>query len=94
MSTKQFTGVIDRFEEDLAVILLEEDGEVVDEIVLDRAKLPDEAAHQDAVLEVTLTEGEVTELSYDPAETDDRTERAQSRFDRLAERPPSDEESG
>ncbi|WP_049985200.1 DUF3006 domain-containing protein [Halobellus rufus] len=92
MSIKKFTGVIDRFEEDLAVILLEADGDVVDEIILDRSELPDEAAHPDAILKVTLTDGEVTELSYDPAETTDRKERAQSRFDRLAERPPSDDE--
>lgn len=93
MSTQQFTGVIDRFEDDLAVILLEADGEVVDEVVLDREDLPAEAAHPDAVLEVTLTDGEVTDLSYDATETADRKERAKSRFDRLAERPPSDEES-
>lgn len=93
MSTQQFTGVIDRFEDDLAVILLEADGEVVDEVVLDREDLPAEAAHPDAVLEVTLTDGEVTDLSYDATETADRKERAQSRFDRLAERPPSDDES-
>ena len=83
MTTQQFTGVIDRFEEELAVILLEADGDVVDEIVLDRSELPAEAAHSDAILEVTLTDGEVTELSYNPDETTDRKERAQSRFDRL-----------
>jgi len=94
MTTQQFTGVIDRFEEELAVILLEADGEVVDEIVLDRGELPPGAAHPDAILEVTLTDGEVMELSYDPVETIDRKERAQSRFDRIAERPPDDEESG
>lgn len=93
MTTQQFTGVIDRFEDDLAVILLEADREVVDEIVLERDEIPAEAAHPDAVLEVTLTDGEVTDLSYDAAETADRKNRAQSRFDRLAERPPSEDDS-
>lgn len=93
MCTTQFTGVIDRFEDDLAVILLEEDGDVVDEVVCDREELPAEAAHVDAVLAVTLTDGEVTELLYEPDETADRKERAQSRFDRLAERPPDDDGS-
>ena len=93
MSTQQFTGVIDRFEEELAVILLEADGEIVDEIVLDRAELPAAAGHPDAVLAVTLTDGEVTELSYDAAETEARKDRAQSRFDRLAERPPNEDNS-
>ncbi|WP_256546869.1 DUF3006 domain-containing protein [Halobellus inordinatus] len=93
MTTQQFTGVIDRFEDEIAVILLEADGEVVDEIIFDRAELPAAASHPDAVLEVTLTDGEVTELSYDSEETADRNDRAQSRFDQLAERPPNDEES-
>ncbi len=95
MSTHTFTGVIDRFEEDLAVILIEAAGQVVDEIVLDRAELPADAAHTDAVLAVTLTdEGELTDLEYEPAESADRKEQAQSRFDRLAERPPDDDETG
>jgi len=94
MSTHTFTGVIDRFEDDLAVILLEAAGEVIDEVVLDRAELPADAAHPDAILEVTLTdEGEVTSIVYDPSETADRKEQAQSRFDRLAERPPSDDDA-
>lgn len=93
MTTQQFTGVIDRFEEDLAVILLEADGEVVDEIHLAREDLPADAAHPNAVLAVTLTEGEVTDLSYKSAETTDRKERAQSRFDRLAKRLPSEDDS-
>lgn len=93
MTTEQFTGVIDRFEDDLAVILLEANGEVVDEIVLECEVIPTEAAHPDAVLEVTLVNGEVTELSYDAVETTDRKDRAQSRFDRLAERPSSEDES-
>ncbi|MDL0119152.1 DUF3006 domain-containing protein [Halobacterium salinarum] len=92
MTTKQFTGVLDRFEDDLAVILLEEQGDVVDEVVVERMDLPDEAAHPDAVLEVTLTDGDVTELVYDAAATANRKERAQSRFDRLAERPPNNDE--
>ncbi len=94
MTTQHYTGVIDRFEDDLAVILLEKDGEVVDELVLDRSDLPSDAAQEDAILDVTLEDGEVTDLVYDPAETENRKNRAQSRFDRLSERPPSDDESG
>ena len=94
MSIHTFTGVVDRFEDDLAVILLEAAGGVIDEVVLDRTELPADAAHPDAILEVTLTnDGEVTAIEYDPTETADRKEQAQSRFDRLAERPPSDDES-
>ena len=94
MATHYYTGVIDRFEDDLAVILLEADGDVVDELVLDRDDLPADAAHVDAVLEVTLKDGEVTDLVYDAGETATRKDEAQSRFDRLAERPPKDDDSG
>jgi len=93
MTTQYYTGVIDRFEDELAVILLEDDGDVVDELVLDRDDLPTDAAHEDAILEVTLEDGEVTDLVYDAAETENRKDRAQSRFDRLSERPPSDDDS-
>ncbi len=92
MATHYYTGVIDRFEEDLAVILLEAEGDVVDELVLDRDELPADAAHVDAVLEVTLDDGEVTDLVYDADETATRKDQAQSRFDRLSERPPSDDD--
>ncbi|GAB7093923.1 DUF3006 domain-containing protein [Halolamina litorea] len=93
MSTHQFTGVIDRFEDDLAVILLEACGEVIDEVVLDRAELPADGAETNAVLTVTLTsDGEVAALEYEPGETTGRKEKAQSRFDRLAERQPKDDE--
>lgn len=72
----------DRFEDDLAVILIEASGEVIDEIVLDRIELPANAPHPDAVLEVTLTsDGEVVALEFAAAETVDRKEQAQSRFD-------------
>ena len=67
--------------------------ETVDEIVLDRAELPAAGGHPDAVLAVTLTDGEMTELSYDATETEARKDRAQSRFDRLAERPPNEDNS-
>jgi len=94
MSTHQFTGVIDRFEDDLAVILVEACGEVIDEVVLDRAELPADGTETNAVLTITLTnDGEVAALEYDPTETVDRKEQAQSRFDRLAERPPSDDDA-
>lgn len=93
MTTHYYTGVIDRFEDDLAVILLEEEGDVVDELVLDRGDLPVDATHVDAILEVTFEDGEVTDIVYDAAETENRKDQAQSRFDRLAERPPSEDDS-
>lgn len=91
MDSRQLTGVIDRFEEDLAVVLLEDDGDVVDETTIERSELPENAAHTNAVLSVTLSGDTVLDVSYNEEETTRRTQDARERFDRLAERPPRDE---
>jgi len=95
MTETQFVGVVDRFEDDLAVILLEQDGDVVDELVIDRADLPETVDHVDAVLRISKgDDGSVREMAYDAETTKERKEQAQSRFDRLAERPPRDDGDG
>lgn len=94
MTTSQYIGVLDQFEDDLAVILLEQDGDVVDEQGIDRDDLPAGGDHVDAVFQITRDDsGAILELEYDAETTRTRKERAQSRFDRLAERPPTDDES-
>lgn len=85
------TAVLDRFEDDQAVLLLEEDGETVDELVVEVGDLPSEAQHQNAVLTVLRDEEGITELTYDSDRTESRTDRMRRRFDRLARRPPRDE---
>ena len=91
MNSRQLTGVIDRFEGDLAVVLLEEDGDVVDEMAIERDELPEHAAHTNAVLSVTLAGDTVLDVSYDEEETMQREQDVRERFDRLAERPPHDD---
>lgn len=94
MTTSQCIGVIDRFEDDIAVVLLEQDGDVVDELGIDRDDLPAGRDHVDAVFEITrAASGAILELEYDAETTRNRKERAQSWFDRLAERPPNDDNS-
>ncbi|MDF9748263.1 DUF3006 domain-containing protein [Natrinema salsiterrestre] len=88
----RYTAVVDRFEEDLAVVLLEDDGETVDETVLDRERLPEDGRHAGAVLTLELSDEEVVDITYDEGETVDRSERAQRRFDELSQRPPSRED--
>lgn len=96
----RYTAVIDRFEQtdpaddggELAVLLLESGDEVVAERAIPAWRLPERARRQDAVLEVVLKNGYVVSRQFDPETTEDRSEKAQSRFDRLAERP--DDESG
>ena len=85
------TGVVDRFEGEQAVLLLESDEEVVDEVVADEREIPDDGRHVDAVLRVELQEEDVVRISYDAAETEERKSRVQDRFERLSERPPSDD---
>ncbi|MCU4802642.1 DUF3006 domain-containing protein [Halobacteria archaeon HArc-gm2] len=84
-----YTAVVDRFEEDLAVLLLEADGDTVGEVVVDEAALPADGRHVDAVLAVELEDDELVEVTYTEAETDERSDQAQSRFDSLSQRPPS-----
>lgn len=78
------TAVLDRFEDDQAVLLLEED----DELVVKVTGLPEEAQHQNAVLTVTRDETEVIEFTYESEQTESRMDRAKRRFDRLSRRPP------
>lgn len=94
-----YAGVVDRFEGDLAVVLLEVDGETVAERALDRSRLPEDGRHVDAVLRVDVRDGEVADVSYQPDESERRADRARRRFDELSSRPPSvddesDDESG
>jgi hypothetical protein len=87
-----YTAVVDRFEDDLAVVLLEDDGDTVDQAVLDTERLPEDARHVDAVVSVELEDEEVIDITYEERETVDRSEQAQRRFDELSQRPPSPED--
>lgn len=87
---ERYTAVVDRIEGDLAVLLLERGSETVGDLVVSRADLPADARAPDAVLSVTIEDDELVEARYDDAETERRAERAQSRFDRLADRAPDD----
>ena len=74
-------------------VFFEEGGEEVGNAVLDASALPEAARHDDAILRVTVLDGSLVGSEYDAERTADRAERAQDRFDRLSERPPSDGES-
>lgn len=90
----EYVAVVDRFEDDLAVLLVEDDGETVGELAVPRRRLPGAGCHQDAVLDVTVRDGSLARARYDESETDRRSTEAQDRFDRLAERPPSEDDDG
>ncbi|PSQ02788.1 DUF3006 domain-containing protein [Halobacteriales archaeon QS_5_70_17] len=88
MTDGEYTAVVDRVEDGLAVLLLEADGETVDDLLVPPERLPRRARTAGAVLTVVVEDGDLIEARYRPEETRERAERAQSRFDRLAERPP------
>lgn len=87
-----YTAVVDRIEETLATLILEGDNDEIYDLVVGEEELPAEARHQDAVLEVALEDEELVDATYDETETEDRKDRAQSRFDRLSSRAPRDDE--
>lgn len=79
------TGVVDRIEGDLAVVLVERDGEVVDERNVPVDRLPADAREANSVLRLTVEDGDLRDVEYDEDETEKRLEEAQDRFDELAE---------
>jgi hypothetical protein len=86
----RYTAVLDRFEDDKAVLeLSDDDGRY--ELVIDQRDLPQPARHTDAILEVEVVDGELVDVEYKPAESTRRAEDAQDRFDRLSKRPPDDD---
>ncbi|WP_132059393.1 DUF3006 domain-containing protein [Halorussus amylolyticus] len=88
----RYTAVVDRFEGERAVLLVEDGEETVGEMAVREGRLPDDARHQDAILRVTVQNGNLVGASYDPDESERRRSEAQSRFDRLARRPDDDSE--
>lgn len=86
-----YTAVVDRFEDELAVLEVSGDDERYEHAV-ERAALPEDARNVDAVLELDIEDGELREARYEAEATESREEDAQSRFDRLSKRPPDPDE--
>lgn len=87
-----YTAVVDSIEDGLATVFFEQDGEEVGDAVLEASVLPAEGRHADAILSVTVEDSTPVEWTYEPETTEARQEKAQDRFDRLAQRPPSGED--
>ena len=87
----RYAATVDRIEEGLAVVLIEEDGDVIAERTVSVDRLPEDARHDGAVLDVEVQDGQLRGITYDEEQTEERRQRLQDRFDRLAERPPDDE---
>ena len=85
-----YTAVVDRIEDGLATLEVDGEDELY-ELVVDAEELPDDGRHQDAILQIDVEADELIEAAYDESATVERTEDAQSRFDRLSERPSDSE---
>jgi len=86
MMNGTFTGVIDRIVDgETAVILIEDDGEVVDEYNLSVENIPSKS-DEGAVLQVRIEDGEIVQMDYLDKKTESRRQAAQDKFDRLSER--------
>ena len=92
-----YTAVLDRFEEGpeadrpLAVLVCERDDKAVGDLVVEQGAVPQPGRYVDAVLAVEIENGALAAAEYRPGETERRRASAQSRFDRLSERPDDDE---
>ncbi|WP_252699755.1 DUF3006 domain-containing protein [Natronosalvus vescus] len=85
--TETYTATLDRIVDGrTAVLLLEENGETVEQLDVDITKLPDEGQHEGAVLEITVEASEFCEAEYLPDVTQSRKESTQERLDRLSNR--------
>ena len=91
-----YTAVLDRYEDDVAVLVVEDEEREHDiaERLVERTALPEDARAVDTVVKVTFVDGEPAEVDARPAETSDRAESAQSRFDRLSRRRSDDGTEG
>ncbi|MBZ6496081.1 DUF3006 family protein [Natrinema longum] len=79
-------GVVDRIVDETAVLLLEDDGDVVDEQLLALERLPEDGRHEGAVFETVTDAGTVRETTYRADIERERRESTRERFDRLSER--------
>ncbi|ELY46964.1 DUF3006 domain-containing protein [Natronorubrum bangense] len=83
--TETYTATLDRIVDgQTAVLLLEENGETVDQLDVDVTRLPPAAQHEGSVLEITVEASEPCEAEYLPEVTQSRKESAQERLDRLS----------
>ena len=92
------TAVLDRFEDAqegrVAVLVVEGPERPLGDLLVEPEELPEAARRQDAVVQVAIEGSELREATYEGQATRDRRESAQSRFDRLARRPPGGDGSG
>ncbi|MFP9192625.1 DUF3006 domain-containing protein [Natronosalvus vescus] len=82
-----YSGVVDRIEDgETAVILLEDDDGIVDQLDLPIEQVPDSARSDGSVVSIELEDSTVVSIDYDASETQSRGESVREKLDRLSER--------
>ncbi|XVH30528.1 DUF3006 domain-containing protein [Haloferacaceae archaeon DSL9] len=89
-----YRATVDRVVEGLAVVLVEADGDVVDQRDVPVETLPAGARTENAVLTLTFDADDLVDVEADPEATASRLDDARKRFERLSKRPPKRDESG
>ncbi len=85
--TGKYTGVVDRIVDgETAVILVESEGEVIDQVDISADKLPEPAAEDRGMVTLELSGGTVVAIVYEEEETDVRREAIEEKLDRLSRR--------
>lgn len=80
-----YTAYLDQItDREDAVLLIEEDGETVDELRVDVQDLPTEGQHERAVFEVTLVDRKLEEVEHLPEVERQRRERVKEKMDQTA----------
>ena len=81
-----YTAVIDRIVDgETAVVLIEDDGDIVDEYTIPVGELPTKA-DAGTVLEVRIESKDIVAIEVRNEETEQRKKMNQDRFDRLSKR--------
>ncbi|MFY4811369.1 DUF3006 domain-containing protein [Haloarcula sp. H-GB5] len=87
-----YTAIVDRIENGIATLEVDtEDG--LSALDIEATELPADARTADVVLEITVADSALADVSPEPEETADRASEAQRRFDRLSKRPPQDDDT-
>lgn len=82
-----FSGVVDRVVDDTtAVILVEDDSDVIDQVTVPVEKLPAPARTGGGRLSLRFRDGDLVSMSYDAERTRERTESIREKLDRLSRR--------
>lgn len=82
----RYTAVVDRIVDgEMAVLLLEDDDEVIEQFDVSTERLPAEC-DEGSIVSVVVADDELIEMTLRPEETRKRRERIREKFNRLAKR--------